>query len=412
MIYTTTRKAVPVLIGIVFGIFFATACATFISPLEKAEQNFNEKNYDAALQNLNQYIQEHPNDAEALLYKLRVLDESAKSLASPSERTGIYRDMKNTSESIHFMDASEETITEADSVIAIARNREQQNGIELLQKDESEVYDQNFEEIIYHLENALILDSRNETVYNLKATTYYRHGDIDKALSTLETGVEILPEASDELIEKLAYFYLESGKIDNAIRSYENLLENSPENQNYLHGLVNSYILGNQHGNAIELLENLVTDDPDNELYKQTLASEILFDLNEKIDKALTEKEVTTGLTAERITLLYTRVEDLNSERSVRQVSDFESNHSVAGLYKNSAFRIYELARFVSAENEDEADDLRRVADNFLRSSLSVWEKLAEDNPENTDVARNLYQVYVQLNMKDNADMIRKNFNF
>ncbi len=412
MIYTTTRKAVPVLIGIVFGIFFATACATFISPLEKAEQNFNEKNYDAALQNLNQYIQEHPNDAEALLYKLRVLDESAKSLASPSERTGIYRDMKNTSESIHFMDASEETITEADSVIAIARNREQQNGIELLQKDESEVYDQNFEEIIYHLENALILDSRNETVYNLKATTYYRHGDIDKALSTLETGIEILPEASDELIEKLAYFYLESGKIDNAIRSYENLLENSPENQNYLHGLVNSYILGNQHGNAIELLENLVTDDPDNELYKQTLASEILFDLNEKIDKALTEKEVTTGLTAERITLLYTRVEDLNSERSVRQVSDFESNHSVAGLYKNSAFRIYELARFVSAENEDEADDLRRVADNFLRSSLSVWEKLAEDNPENTDVARNLYQVYVQLNMKDNADMIRKNFNF
>jgi tetratricopeptide (TPR) repeat protein len=412
MIYTTTRKTVPVLIGIVFGIFFATACATFISPLEKAEQNFNEKNYDAALQNLNQYIQEHPNDAEALLYKLRVLDESAKSLASPSERTGIYRDMKNTSESIHFMDASEETITEADSVIAIARNREQQNGIELLQKDESEVYDQNFEEIIYHLENALILDSRNETVYNLKATTYYRHGDIDKALSTLETGVEILPEASDELIEKLAYFYLESGKIDNAIRSYENLLENSPENQNYLHGLVNSYILGNQHGNAIELLENLVTDNPDNELYKQTLASEILFDLNEKIDKALTEKEVTTGLTAERITLLYTRVEDLNSERSVRQVSDFESNHSVAGSYKNSAFRIYELANFVSDENEDEADDLRRVADNFLRSSLSVWEKLAEDNPENTDVARNLYQVYVQLNMKDNADMIRKNYNF
>jgi len=412
MIYTTTRKTVPVLVGIVFGIFFATACATFVSPLEKAEQNFNEKNYDAALQNLNQYIQEHPNDAEALLYKLRVLDESAKSFPSPAERAGTYREMKKTSESIYFIDASDQTITEADSVLNTARNREQQNGIELLQKDESEVYDQNFEEIIHHLDNALILDSLNETVYNLKATTYYRHGDIDKALSTLETGVEILPEASDELIEKLAYFYLESGKIDNAIRSYENLLENSPENQNYLHGLVNSYILGNQHGNAIELLENLVADDPDNELYKQTLASEILFDLNEKIGKALTEKEVTTGLTAERITLLYTRVEDLNSERSVRQVSDFESNHSVAGLYKNSAFRIYELARFVSSENEDEANDLRRVADNFLRSSLSVWEKLAEDNPENTDVARNLYQVYVQLNMKDNADMIRETYNF
>lgn len=412
MIYLTTRKTVPVLIGIVFGIFFATSCATFTSPLEKSEQNFEEENYEAALQYLNQYIRENPNNTNALLYKLRVLDESAKSFTSPSDRTGIYRDMKDTNESIRFMDASEENMSEADSVIAIARNREQQNGIELLQQDESGAYDQNFEEIIHHLENALILDSLNETLYNLKAITYYSHGDIDKALSTLETGIEILPEASDELIEKLAYFYLESGKIDNAIRSYKNLLENSPENQNYLHGLANSYILGNQHDNAIELLENLIREDPDNDLYKQTLASEILFDLNKNIEKALTEKKVTSNLTAERITLLYTKVEDLNSERSVRQVSDFESSHSVAGLYKNSAFRIYELARFVSSENEDEADELRRVADNFLRSSLSVWENLAENNPENTDVVRNLYQVYMHLDMKENADLIRKNYNF
>ena len=92
---------------------------------------------------------------------------------------------------IHFIDASEHILTEADSVLHTARNREQQSGIELLQQDESDHYDQNFEEIIHHLENALILDSLNETAYNLKATTYYRHGNIDKAVTTLETASEL-----------------------------------------------------------------------------------------------------------------------------------------------------------------------------------------------------------------------------
>ena len=412
MNYPKTRTAIPILAGIAFGIFFATACATFHSPLEKAEQNFNEKKYDLALQKLNQHIQVHPDDADALLYKLRVLDESAQSFDFPSDRSGIYREMKNTSESLHFIDASEHILTEADSVLHTARNREQQSGIELLQQDESDVYDQNFEEIIHHLENALILDSLNETAYNLKATTYYRHGNIDKAVTTLETASEIIPEPSEELLEKLAYFNLESGKIEGTVEGYKNLLESSPDNQNYLHGLANAYILGELHENAIELLEDLTRENPDNDIYKRVLASEILFNLNNKIGNALTDEKVTADLTAERIALLYTKVEDLNSDTAVRQVSDFEITHSAAGLYKNSAFLIYELAGFVSAESEDEAEELRRIADNFLRSSLSVWEKLAENNPDNTDVLKNLYQVYIQLDMMNDADMIRKNYNF
>lgn len=412
MIYTKTRTATPVFIGIAFGVFFATACATFHSPLEKAEQNFNEKNYTAALQSLNQHIQDHPNDADALLYKLRVLDESAKSFSSPADRADTYMEMKKTSESIYFIDASDQAIAEADSVLNTARNREQQRGVELLQQDESDIYDQNFEEIIHHLENALILDSLNETAYNLKATTYYRHGDINKAVTTLETASEVIPELPDELLEKLAYFYLESGKIEDAIQGYKNLLESSPNNQNHLHGLANAYILGEQHKNAIELLENLTRENPDNDIYKRALASEVLFDLNNRLESALSEKEFSSDLSSDRIALLYTKIEELNSEITVQQVSDFESSHSVAGLYKNSAFQIYELSGLVSAENRDEAEELRRVADNFLRSSLTVWEKLAENNPDNTDVLRNLYQIYVQLDMKDNADMIRKNYNF
>jgi len=409
MIYIKTRTAGYLL---AFGIFFATACATFHSPLDKAEENFNENNYSSAIKILNQYIRDNPNDVEALLFKLRVLDETAKSVHSPHERTDTYREMISTKESIQFMDAPDHIHAQTDSIVNIAWNREQQQGIELLQQDESDIYDQNFDKIISHLENALILDPLNETTYNLKATTHYRHGEINKSVSVLEAAGDLIPELSNELREKLAYFYLESGNIEGAIRSYKDLLDSSPDNQNYLHGLVNSYVLGEQHKNAIELLENLIQENSDNNLYKEALISEILFDLNKQIEKAINENNNKPELTATDIALLFTKIEELNSERSIQQISDFESNHSAAGLYKNSAFNLYTLADIVSKQDEKEAEELRQVADNFLKSSLSIWEKLAEDNPENTEILRNLYQVYLQLDMKNNAEMIRKNYNF
>ncbi|MGF1670876.1 MAG: tetratricopeptide repeat protein [Balneolaceae bacterium] len=395
-----------------FGIFFASGCASFNTSIQKAEQLFENNNYSSAIEQINQHLRNHPDDADALLLKIRVLDKFASSKNAPDDRYDLYEEMKNTHENILFIESPEIVRAQSDSIVNTAWNREQQMGVQLLQEDESEGYDQNFKLIISHLNNALLLNPRNETTYNLIASTYYRHKNISNAITTLESAKKELPIISDQLREKLAYFYLESGNIAEAIHTYEELLANSPDNRDYVHGLVNSYILDNSHEKAIELLEKLIEENPANDMYKEILISEKLFYLNSRIESILAERSAEFKKSDfDEFVQIYNGVEELNSGRNIHQSTDFDLFYSIAGQYKNSASSLLMLSGEVT-DDSSLSNQIRHLAENFLTSSLTMWEHLAENYPENREIFKNLYQIYMQLDMNDNAEMIRQNYNF
>src|SRR5690625_7422288 len=80
-----------------------------------------------------------------------------------------------------------------------------------------------------------------------------------------------------------SFLYLEEGQIELAAETYQTLLEEYPDDRELKHGLVNAYILGENHDGAIELLRELLEDEPDNTLYHQTLGAELFFNISDTI---------------------------------------------------------------------------------------------------------------------------------
>jgi len=412
MIITYTRRAVPMLIGIAFGIFFAVSCGTFkTTEVNNAEEAFNGGNYAEARENIDRQIRNNPDDSEAIILKLKILKELAENTKPVKNRASLFHEMAETAGIFQITEAASSYTERADSILQQAWNNEQQAGIKLLQQDQSGEYKQYFDEIVNHFRNALVLRQDNETTYNLLATTYYRHGDVDKAIETINEASGYISELSDELNSKLAYLNLESGNIAEAIEIYERLLNSDPGNKNYQHGLVNSYILGHHHDESIRILEKLVDSGIDDNAYREALASELLFKFNEDLENRLSV-ESAENVSVSQLTEVYNKVEKLNSERNPRQEADFESNYAIAGLYKNSAKNLFLLAGVIADKDSSKAGQLKLLGKNFLHSSLHYWEKLVNEYPDNPDIVKNLYQVYIELEMNENAESIRSNYNF
>ena len=414
MIITLTRRTVPMFIGIAFGLFFVLSCSTFKNTgINNAEESYNSGDYADARENIDQQIRNNPEDSEAFILKLKILNKLATGTNPVKDRAPVFREMTETAGMLKINEAEHPYTEKADSILHQAWNKEQQAGIKLLQQDQSHVYQENFNEIVNHFRNALILKPENETTYNLLATTYYRHGDIDKAIKTIDEASGYITVLSNELNSKLAYLNLESGNIAEAIEIYQRLLDSDPDNKNYQHGLVNSYILGHHHEESISVLEKMMKEGVDDNLYKEALASELLFKFNEELENSLSDDTVMAGdISVSQLTDIYNRVEKLNSERNPRQEADFGSNYTIAGLYNNSAKNLFQLAGRISSENSSKAEKLEVLGKNFLQSSLPYWEKLANEYPDNPDIIKSLYQVYVKLEMKENAESIRSNYNF
>ncbi|MDR9365242.1 MAG: hypothetical protein RI575_07890 [Balneolaceae bacterium] len=48
----------------------------------------------------------------------------------------------------------------------------------------------------------------------------------------------------------------------------------------------------------------------------------------------------------------------------------------------------------------------------FMEYALPLWERLAEINSDNLGYINNLYQVYLELDMQEEAESIERSYNF
>ena len=109
--------------------------------------------------------------------------------------------------------------------------------------------------------------------YRLKSTAHYKLGQTHLALDTLEKLHQRAP-LFGELGEKLAYLYLESGRVAKAEELYRKLLDEDPDNRLLTHGWINSLIVSGRGDVAIAELEQLTSDDPGFLPYFKVLLSE------------------------------------------------------------------------------------------------------------------------------------------
>lgn len=393
-----------------FGIFFALSCSTFNSSITKtAESLYESGNYSEALRVVNKEIEEEPDNLDLSLLKAQILYKFAIEDHLPENREPIYSNLRNTTDEISFV--TDTHTSQTDSLLKSAWLQEQSAGVRLLQQDDSNSFDDYFERVISHFNNAITLIPDSIVTYNLKATTYYRHGDLSDAIATLETIEESGFTRPPETCEKLAYLYLEAGQIEQAISIYESLAESNPDSEIYQQGLVNSYILGEMHTRSVALLENLTREYPNRIEYREALATEQFYLLQQEIQEQLSNPsfESFSESEVEQILDRLNQISEIYQDVDTTLPSEEERQQRVASYYVSSADFLKEL---LPAVNESSESIVADQIETQLRASIPFWQTLYEANSDQTAYAHSLIRVYNELGMEDDAELLEQQINF
>ena len=396
---------------LVFGIFFtiAISCST-LQPSPSAEDYYKEQKYNRALEQINTEILENPDDNSKKVLKARILKASATDKNHPSDRTPLYRSMRNTIDEINFLSESDLFTSVTDSILASAWIHEQGEGVRYLQQDGSNNFEQYFDRIVAYLDNAITIIPDSIVTYNLKATTYYRHGNFDEAISTLESieenGFNLTPDSR----EKLAYLYLESGLIDSSVKEYETLATEHPQNEVYQQGLINAYILGEMHNNSVRLLETLTEEYPNRTEYQEALATEKFYLLLDESSALISDSKITES-DAEQIIISLQNIASSYHEADQALPSSDERKERITEFHLTAATLLEQINSSFEPDSEL-YQNISTEQEVHLNDSIPNLRYLYESNSENKRYANQLLRVYNMLGMTGAAESLERNLNF
>lgn len=389
-----------------FGIFFAFSCSSLFINQNNSEQLTKEGNYTEALEIVNQSISENPGEHALKLQKASILSSLARENEDIHQRTSTYSNLKNTVDDLNsstsiYRDSS-------NSILVEAWTFEQSQGLRYLQQENSDSYDRSFDQITGHFINAITLIPDSISTYRLLSTTYYRHGDTDQALQTINRAIEQSESPPHSLLEKQAFLLLETGSINQALERYTELTEQDTANETYKRGLVNVLILSENHNRAIELLERLTREYPTRLDYTEALATQKYYKAAAEIDARI-ESDSAAEISEDEIesfTDQLREAEKLYSDMDILSLNSEERIFRTAVFYKQSSEQINKLHQRTAM------DQLPQLANEFLESSLPYWRELTESYPENLSYLKSLHDVYTELGMNDEAARLEQQINY
>ncbi len=412
MKHLSARMALPVFIGIAFGVFFTLSSCSSTEQTQYQEQPSPsaEEEFESRLNNIDSQIEENPGEIGLRAQKAELLAAFAKSKEDPTQRKPVYQNLRDLSVSAAQLNLDTEQLK---PVLTAAWAEEQSSGMRLLQQDDPETPSTNYNRIISHFDNAITILPDSLVTYSLKATTHYRNGSLNKAVNTLEAAKSRSGSPETELSEKLAYLYLESGKLDESVALYRELVESYPDDDHLLHGLANAYMLNEQHEEAVGLLQSLADKYPTRHNYQEALATELYF-IFEKEARLLLSNPQNNEQSNESVGQLVTKLENVhNLFDNLRSdiPSNEENTYRMAAFYKNSASTLREMLSSLNL-NDETKNSVETLEKNHLEYGLPLWERLAEINPDNLEYLTSLQQIYLNLGMEEEAESLERSINF
>ncbi|MHA1933276.1 MAG: tetratricopeptide repeat protein, partial [Promethearchaeota archaeon] len=162
-----------------------------------------------------------------------------------------------------------------------------QNMTDLLQSQDSETLESQYQEKIKEIDNEIKIDLNNYELYNSKIRILLYFNQYSDVLVVLEKMRELFPEREVDIMIKKAYTLKKDKNLEQGLKIIEELLEKYPINYtlyNYKAYWL-SYLGKNQE--ALNILHSLIEEEPEKGIYHDTLG-EILISLKE-YEKAIEE---------------------------------------------------------------------------------------------------------------------------
>ncbi len=376
--------------------FFYSCSSTQVSIDELISNN----NYEQAISEIDKRLAEDP--AQPSLYiKRGEINATLARESDPEIRSELYT---NTSDDFSLAEeygADETQLSKIDSLRQQYWKFEHNAG---LQASENEAFSDRYQRAKIHFQNALILRPDAVSSYKNLSISQFNLGNLDDAISTLETSLDYADENLADIYENLGYLHLEKGNPSQAASYYELANKDMEKDINLAFGLINAYISNGNSEQAASLLEKMVEENPQNanlrnvygtQLYQIT--SGILEDLKEAysendstlVDQILFEAE---GMGDEAETQLI--------EAFRRDTSNTEYLESLAVFYNNLSAQY--LSILPEAFDKDR-EMLKEQAFNLINFAIDYYERLVSIDSNNEEYNAKL-DVLKQLQKRNSSE--------
>lgn len=411
------------------------ACETTDPLVNDVQVNLVTGNFDAALETVNSAIAEDSSNYVAHYYKGIVLASQAWEMDPPRSRQPVYENARSSFDTAKsLMQEQPETPEELEqlnnSVVSFWAD-EYNMGVNIQNEDSLFNATENpYETSLEHLQNAATINPDSSMTYQVLSSTYYQLDQVDNAIESYETAMELLDEPAPEDFEYLISLYLYDNRYEDAIELSEEGRELYPDETMFVQFLADAYIQAGERDKAISLVEELIENDPENPQYRRVLGTQVyqsverisneVSDLYEELfelrQAARNQRGQELEQTQSEIEALQSEIDakeqeiDELSKISIREMSkvvelvpDDESANFILGIiYQNRAANLFER-RNNTMDNEMASEYDTRAKEN-LEKARQYYEKAAEINPENPENWQSLFQVYTALGMEEEAE--------
>lgn len=424
----TTYFVITLLVGIIAG------CGSSNPFVDDAESNIKNQNFEAALEAAEQSIQNQPNDPLGYYYKGVALGEIADT-KEPTARQEYYERMNEAFEQATEMAAKTEgTPSEIERIPAVKNavwQQEHNSAIEYASDDSVKNTVENPLEIsIAHLNNATTIQPDSVLSWDVKAQVYYMNDNVDGAVTSMEKVMSLKDSLEVDDYARMAGYYSIANMPDKAISTLEKGLEQYPEDKDLATRLADGYTNAGQTKKAIATIESLIEQEPENpqfhlvlgtQIYKTVLNmsdtlkanSDKIFDLRQEMkqsqgDKAAQLKQQISQLESEN-SELQQRIDEL-TERATKELNtvleyrpnDATAYNTLGIIYQNKASALFDKRN--RTDDNQMAAKIDAQAKEALKQAMKYYESAAEIDPDNQEYWKNLFSIYTALGMDKKAE--------
>lgn len=357
------------------------------------------ENYQQALQEIDARLAEDPDQPELYIQRAQINATLAQE-TEPELRAELYSKTADDFDSAIEYEAEQDQIATIDSLRQQYWKNEHNAGLQV--SDNSDISDR-YQRAVIYFQNALILNKQSTSTYRNLSVAQFNLGNINDAISSLETALSYTEEPPADLYENLGYLHLEIGNPTEAARYYELANKTISDDLNLAFGLVNAYISDGDSESAIKILETLVQENPNNadlrnvygtQLYEIT--SEILEDLKDAYNNNDTTLAAQIMFEAEG---MGESAEEQLIEAFKRDTSNVEYLESLAVFYNNLS------AQYLSLQDvafDDDIESIRTKAFTLINFAINYYERLVEFDSNNQEYNNRLH-VLKQLKERQNS---------
>lgn len=428
------KRYTPILLIFIF-LGFLWSCETTDPLVNEVQISLFTGDYEAALETVDNALEINPDNYIAHYYKGVVLSSQAYEMEPAASRKEVYAEARTSLERAReLMEAQEETpaeLEELEETIVSYWADEYNMGVNY-QNDDSlfNATPEPYQLSLAHLENAVTINPDSAMTYQVISSTHFQLNNVQEAISTYETAIDMLdnPEVSD--YEYLTSLYLYDNQYDKAIEMSQRALDDYEGNSIFVQFLADAYIQSGERDKAIELVESLIEEEPDNAQYRRVLGTQIYQsvealteDLGELYEEQFELRRQSNSQSGSEQEATLAELEQLENEIDAREAEideltdisiremkevvrmepDSEDANFILGIiYQNRAANLFD--RRNNTNDNAESNQYDEMARNVLDQARTHYEKAAEINPDNPENWQSLFQVYTILNMEEEAE--------